>query len=217
MRKKIIIGILSCTCFLTGCTSNRFSVWKEGSISSNYKKTDDLWDNENYEDLLGPTEEEFIALNDEDLKQQFSDTAIPLSKNSPGEEGSRLPSIDRFLNPKGLETEIFKTLYFNTDKDTLEGKSYYQIIDQISQYLKKNPQLFLFIEGHCDERGPEQYNLSLGARRANYIRSILVQKGIHPERIHTVSYGKEKPVVQEHNREAWSKNRRAEFKIYKPS
>lgn len=217
MKKKIIIGILSCICFLTGCTSNRFSVWKEGSISSNYKKTDDLWSNENYEDLLGPTEEEFIALNDEDLKQQFSDTAIPLPKNSPGEEGSRLPSIDRFLNPKGFETEIFKTLYFNTDKDTLEGKSYYQIIDQISQYLKKNPQLFLFIEGHCDERGPEQYNLSLGARRANYIRSILVQKGIHPERIHTVSYGKEKPVAQEHNREAWSKNRRAEFKIYKPS
>ncbi len=217
MSKKIIIGILSCTCFLTGCISDRFSVWKDSSISSNYKKTDDLWTNESYEDLLGPTEEEFIALNDEDLKQQFSDAAIPLSKNGPGEEGSRLPGIDGFLNPKGFETEIFRTLYFNTDKDTLEGKNYYQIIDQISQYLKKNPQLFIFVEGHCDERGPEQYNLSLGARRANYIRSILVQKGIHPERIHTVSYGKEKPAVRERNREAWSKNRRAEFKIYKPS
>lgn len=217
MNKKIIIGILSCTCFLTGCISDRFSVWKDSSISSNYKKTDDLWTNESYEDLLGPTEEEFIALNDEDLKQQFNDAAIPLSKNGPGEEGSRLPSIDGFLNPKGFETEIFRTLYFNTDKDTLEGKNYYQIIDQISQYLKKNPQLFIFVEGHCDERGPEQYNLSLGARRANYIRSILVQKGIHPERIHTVSYGKEKPAIRERNREAWSKNRRAEFKIYKPS
>lgn len=217
MNKKTIIGILSCTCFLTGCIGNRFSVWKDSLTSSNYKKTNHLQDhlNDPYDYLLSPMEEEFIALNEEDLRQQFSEAAIPLSKNDPGE--GKFPGIERFSYPKGLETEIFKTLYFHTDKDTLEGKNYYQIIDQISQYLKKNPQLFIFVEGHCDERGPEQYNLSLGARRANYIRSILIQKGIHPERIHTVSYGKEKPVTREHSREAWAKNRRAAFKIYKPS
>lgn len=214
-----MIGILGCMCFLTGCIGNKFSVWKDSLVSSNYKKTNDLWDNENdsYNDLLGPMEEEFIGLNEEDLKQQFSDGAIPPPKNTPGEEGSRLPGIDAFACPVGFETEIFRTLYFNTDKDTLEGKNFYQIIDKISHYLKKNPQLFIFVEGHCDERGPEQYNLSLGARRANYIRSMLVQKGVHPEKIHTVSYGKEKPAIQEHNREAWAKNRRAEFKIYNPS
>lgn len=217
MSKKTIIGILSCTCFLTGCMGNRFSVWKDSLISSNYKKTNHLWDDANdpYDHLLGPMEEEFIALSDEDLQQQFSDAAIPAPKNDPGE--GRLPGIEGFNHPRGLEAEIFRTLYFNTDKDTLEGKSYYQIIDQISQHLRKNPQLFIFVEGHCDERGPEQYNLSLGARRANYVRSMLVQKGVHPERIHTVSYGKEKPAVQERSREAWAKNRRAEFKIYNPS
>lgn len=219
MNKKMIIGILSCTCFLTGCVGNRFSVWRDSPISSNYKKANNLWGDENdsYEDLLGPIEEEFIGLNEEDLKQQFSDAAIPPPKNSPGEKGSRLPGIEAFITPKGLDAEIFKTLYFQTDKDTFEEKNYYQIIDQISQHLKKNPQVIIFVEGHCDERGPEQYNLSLGARRANYIRSILVQKGIHPERIHTVSYGKEKPIALEHRKEAWSKNRRAEFKIYNPS
>ncbi|MDR2540095.1 MAG: OmpA family protein [Chlamydiales bacterium] len=216
MNKRIIIGILSCTCFLIGCTGNRFSVWKDSLTSSNYK-TNPLWDDANdpYDHLLGPREEEFIALNEEDLQQQFSEVAIPPPKNDPGE--GRLPGIEGFSCPKGSEAEIFKTLYFHTDKDTLEGKNYYQIIDQISQHLKRNPQMFIFVEGHCDHRGSKQYNLSLGARRANYIRSMLVQKGVHPERIHTVSYGKEKPVTRESSREAWAKNRRAEFKIYNPS
>lgn len=215
MNKKTV-GLFSCFCFLTGCIGNKFSVWKDNLVSSNYKKTTELWD-EDSNDLLGPMEEEFIGLNEEDLKQKFNDGAIPPPKNVPGEEGSKLPGIEAFAYPIGHEREVFRTLYFNTDKDTLEGKNYYQTIDQISQYLKKNPQLFIFIEGHCDERGPQQYNLSLGARRANYIRSMLVQKGVHPEKIHTVSYGKEKPITQEHNREAWAKNRRAEFKIYNPS
>jgi peptidoglycan-associated lipoprotein len=217
MNKKTI-GILICFCFLSGCIGNKFSVWKDNLVSSNYKNTTDLWDeNDSYDDLIGPIKEEFIGLNEEDLRQKSNDGAIPPPKNDPGAEGSKLPGIEAFSSPSGYERQVFKTLYFNTDRDTIEGKNYYQIIDQIAQHLKKNPRLFIFIAGHCDQRGPQQYNLSLGARRANYIRSMLVQKGIDPERIHTVSYGKEKPVSREQTREAWAKNRRAEFKIYNPS
>ncbi len=75
----------------------------------------------------------------------------------------------------------------------------------------------MFVEGHTDERGPEAYNLSLGARRANYVRTLLVQKGVDHNQLHTISFGKERPAEMGHNSEAWSKNRRAQFKIYKKS
>jgi peptidoglycan-associated lipoprotein len=67
------------------------------------------------------------------------------------------------------------------------------------------------IEGHCDERGSEKYNLALGDRRANAAREFLVGQGIAGDRIETVSYGKERPQCTEHNEECWQKNRRAHF------
>ncbi|MBI3236675.1 MAG: OmpA family protein, partial [Chlamydiales bacterium] len=84
----------------------------------------------------------------------------------------------------------------------------------MASYLKAHPNVYLFVTGHCDERGPEAYNLALGTRRANYVRGYLVKNGVDANRIHTVSYGKEKPCDLRHNAEGWSKNRRAEFKIY---
>jgi len=67
------------------------------------------------------------------------------------------------------------------------------------------------LEGHCDERGSEKYNLALGDRRANAAKEFLVGQGISSERIDTISYGKERPVCTEHNEECWQKNRRAHF------
>lgn len=70
------------------------------------------------------------------------------------------------------------------------------------------------MEGHCDERGPEAYNLALGSRRAHAVRNMLLQQGVHPDQVFTISYGKERPLVMEHHDEGWAQNRRAEFKIY---
>ena len=72
----------------------------------------------------------------------------------------------------------------------------------------------MYVEGHTDERGPEAYNLSLGTRRANSVRTLLIQKGVDLNQVHTISYGKERPDDNSHTPDAWSKNRRAEFKIY---
>jgi peptidoglycan-associated lipoprotein len=96
----------------------------------------------------------------------------------------------------------------------LRSKNSLATLEEIADYMKSHENASLFISGHCDERGPEAYNLSLGARRANYIRTQLVKKGVDAERIHTVSYGKERPADLEHNQEAWAKNRRGEFRIY---
>jgi peptidoglycan-associated lipoprotein len=75
-------------------------------------------------------------------------------------------------------------------------------------WLKKNPQYNLLIEGHCDERGTEQYNLALGDRRANQAKEYLVTLGVDGGRIRTVSYGEERPFDPGHDDSAWSKNRR---------
>jgi peptidoglycan-associated lipoprotein len=75
-------------------------------------------------------------------------------------------------------------------------------------WLKKNSQYNLLIEGHCDERGTEQYNLALGDRRANQAKEYLVTLGVDTSRIRTVSYGEERPFDPGHDESAWSKNRR---------
>ncbi len=71
----------------------------------------------------------------------------------------------------------------------------------------------LQIEGHSDERGSIEYNLALGQRRAESVKSYLVQLGVASDRIQTISYGEEKPAVEGHDESAWSKNRRAEFVV----
>jgi peptidoglycan-associated lipoprotein len=79
--------------------------------------------------------------------------------------------------------------------------------------LKKYAQWVVTIEGHCDERGTAEYNLALGERRAMAVKSYMVSLGIAPDRLRTVSYGKEFPFDQAHTDEAWSRNRRAHFVI----
>ena len=79
--------------------------------------------------------------------------------------------------------------------------------------LELAPELKVSIEGHCDARGSDEYNLSLGERRAQSVRTYLVSLGIAPQRLKTISYGEEKPLDTANNELAWAKNRRAEFRL----
>lgn len=212
-----LICALACS-LASGCKKNNAGgVWDDDSTAGNYKgNASSLWgrSESSEEDFFASNNEDFIGLKDEDLRSQIADGAIPQPKHSPGEPGSGIPGIEAFHSPTGAEAAIFKNVYFNTDDHILRGKDYVAIVDRIADYLKSHHNVYIFISGHCDERGPEAYNLSLGARRANYVRSLLVQKGVDPERLHTVSYGKERPVDLGHTSEAWTKNRRGEFRIY---
>lgn len=204
----------------TGCRSGNGSVWDDNTTAGNYKgSTRSLWTSEETAslDFFGPSDEDFIGLKDEDLKVHLTDGAIPQPKQTPGDVASGLPGIEAFRFPSGAESLIFKTVYFNTDDHILRGKEYMATMEKVAEYLKSHPNVYLFVSGHCDERGPEAYNLSLGARRANYVRSLLVQKGVNPERVHTISYGKERPADLGHSQDSWSKNRRSEFRIYQKS
>jgi peptidoglycan-associated lipoprotein len=86
-----------------------------------------------------------------------------------------------------------------------------ELLQEKAKFLQQNPGLKTLIEGHCDERGTKEYNLALGDRRAQAAKRYLTGLGVSPERMKTVSYGKERPIDPGHNEQAWAKNRRAHF------
>ena len=88
-----------------------------------------------------------------------------------------------------------------------------RVLEASAAWLKARPQALLMIEGHCDERGTGEYNLSLGERRAKSSKDYLVSRGIDARRISVVSLGEEKPVCAEHSEACWTKNRRAHFMV----
>lgn len=105
-----------------------------------------------------------------------------------------------------------ETIHFAFDQHTLTTESR-EILSQNAVLLQTNPKLNIDIEGHCDERGSDEYNLALGARRAQAARDYMVSLGVAPERVATISYGEEMPVDPAGGEDAWSKNRRAAFKV----
>ena len=88
-----------------------------------------------------------------------------------------------------------------------------EVLRRKAEYLRDNPDLYVTIEGHCDERGTNEYNLALGDRRAESAKAFLVDLGIDPMRLTTISYGEERPVCTQQNEECWAKNRRDNFVV----
>jgi peptidoglycan-associated lipoprotein len=99
-------------------------------------------------------------------------------------------------------------VFFDFDKSSLTADSKAQLA-KWADFLKKFPTDQFTVEGHCDERGTQEYNLALGDKRANAVKDFLVAQGIPASRLKTISYGKERPWIAESNEAAWAKNRRA--------
>ncbi len=103
---------------------------------------------------------------------------------------------------------------FDFDKSDLRPDAR-EVLNRHAATLKANAELKVLIEGHCDERGTEEYNIGLGERRANRVREYLISSGIGANRIKTISYGELRPKASGNDESAWSVNRRAEFKLSK--
>lgn len=116
------------------------------------------------------------------------------------------------------EEELFqknvRNIFFDFDKYNIRSDQE-QPMQADSQFLTQHPNIKFTIEGHCDERGSIEYNLALGDKRANSVKEALTTAGVNADRIHTISYGKERPVCSEHNEECWQQNRRAQFVFQK--
>ena len=103
-------------------------------------------------------------------------------------------------------------IYFDFDKSTLTPAAQDSLLRK-AEWLRENPDATVTVEGHCDERGTNEYNLALGDRRAESAKAFLADLGIDPARLTTISYGEERPVDPRSTEEAWAKNRRAHFVV----
>lgn len=109
---------------------------------------------------------------------------------------------------------MLEDVYFDYDKSNLRDDAR-TVLERDAQMLTKYPSVRLLLEGHCDERGTVEYNLALGDRRAQSVKSYLVQFGVDAGRLSTISYGEERPFAQGNDEAAWSQNRRVHFVIQK--
>jgi len=133
-------------------------------------------------------------------------------------EAERQARLRELARAQKLRDEIqmfeYEKIYFDFDRSELKPEAR-AVLKKKAQWLRTNSQFSLRIEGHCDERGTNEYNLALGERRANAALKFLNALGISTHKMSTVSYGEERAADQGHNEGAWSKNRRDEFKLTK--
>ncbi len=135
------------------------------------------------------------------------DTAAKAAaEEAAAEEAARKAAMD------ARELFLFEEIYFEFDKSDLLAESQ-EVLRSKAEFLKDNPDVLVIIEGHCDERGTNEYNLALGDRRASSTKAFLVNLGIAGSRLTGISYGEERPEDPGHNEAAWAKNRRAHFTI----
>ena len=109
-----------------------------------------------------------------------------------------------------LFSQNVKDVYFEYDKSDVRGDQQ-SSIQADAQFLSSHATINVTVEGHCDERGSTEYNIALGDKRANAVKSALASAGINASRIKTISYGKEKPFCSESNEACWQQNRRGHF------
>ena len=188
-RKIVILGIFALA----------LGLWSSGCAAWRKKKP------------VSKIEVEVVKPITPSVEEKIKEEAIVALKGEPVPL-AKVPEEKIFKEPAIQERDVFADIYFDFDQSEIKPEAR-PILNKVASWLKKNPDVHLMIEGHCDERGTEEYNLALGERRALAARRYLIGLGILSERLHTISYGEAKPVKPGHHEEAWAKNRRAHFLI----
>lgn len=134
-----------------------------------------------------------------------SDATARLTVNAPAPVAATISPSLRELFDRNV-----KDAFFAYDSYKLDGETS-QLLSSDAKFLEQHPELKFTVEGHCDERGSEEYNLALGASRAEAVKQALIAHGVDAQRIATNSVGKEKPFCSESNEECWHENRRGHF------
>jgi len=144
--------------------------------------------------------------------QEPASKPAPVIQSVKGPAGSTAEEILAREKSEAMQTFVNEDVRFDFDSAVLNKKAM-EILKKKASYLEKYSGVSATIEGHCDERGTNEYNLALGERRAESAKEFLINLGITASRLKTISYGEEKPLDAGHDQEAWSKNRRAHFAI----
>ena len=135
----------------------------------------------------------------------------PVAKEEPKPEPKKEPAPAPVAY-KAPGVIMQEDIYFDFDKSTLTPAAQDNLLRK-AEWLRENSDVTVTIEGHCDSRGTNEYNLALGDRRAESAKAFLVDLGIAASRITTISYGEERPVCTQQNEECWAKNRRDNFVV----
>lgn len=160
------------------------------------------------------------------------ETAPPASTTTTPEPTESVPSPEREFTPPAETPDVLsedigevnrlarergwiRDAFFAFDASTLDDDAQ-EALRQSATWLRSHPEYNLLIEGHCDERGTEQYNLALGERRASTAEILLETLGVSGARVETVSYGEERPFETGSSEDAWAQNRRAHLVLVKP-
>ena len=195
MRKKLtwsmVLGIFLLMVFFTAsCSRKTVQTEPEQTTQPEVKKAPDT--------STGETE------NAKNLEDERGEQARKLEQERlRAEKASREAARQAFLN---------ENIHFEFDSAALT-KSSQQILKRKADYLRVNPDVTVMVEGHCDERGTQIYNVALGDRRAISVKEFIVALGIDSQRLGTISYGEERPLSNGHDETSWAMNRRAQFVI----
>ncbi|MBI3029866.1 MAG: peptidoglycan-associated lipoprotein Pal [Candidatus Rokubacteria bacterium] len=140
---------------------------------------------------------------------------VPAAPGAPGAPGAATTPGRPGAAPSPREfapTAALQDIHFDFDKyDIRPGDA--KVLDENAKWMKSNQNYLVLIEGHCDERGTNEYNLALGERRAKSTMNYLVSQGVQANRITLISYGEERPQCTDKNEACWAKNRRAHFLV----
>ena len=158
----------------------------------------------------------------EEIKQMAEEAVAKIEKGEP-DAPEKVLAVKKKIAPKEAVTiiaapveevavpiEELGIVYFDYDKSSIKPE-FTSIIQSNFEWLINNPDIRVQLEGHCDERGTNEYNLALGERRARSVLNYLLRLGASPEQFSIVSFGEERPVALGQNETAWQKNRRVEF------
>jgi len=159
----------------------------------------------------GPVREEVMR---EEVLPERGETIMEERVTEKVEAPGRETVVESAVPSEEQVKSIFKDVLFDYDKyeirpDAREGLS------TIAAYLGKNKGINIVVEGHCDERGTNEYNLALGEKRAKSAKNYLSSLGVSPDRMIVITFGEEKPVCTDQSESCWQQNRRAHFLIVK--
>ncbi len=194
----ILILILCLGLILTGCPKKTMvkeepSLKKVEELAAERERTAKL---EAERVAKEARERELVKMKEEEARKAREFEKSLVAKKEPGIEGEI------------YESKLLKDICFDYDKyDIRPGDA--EVLKENAAVLKKYPTVKIQVEGHCDERGTNEYNLALGERRANSTKKYLTSLGISLDRMSTISYGEERPFDSSSHEEAWAKNRRA--------
>lgn len=234
IKLSFTISLCLMTLFLTGCRRNSNTVWEDTRTAGRHM-------NRGFRSLGGKhgdsrqvrSRDEFMCVDPMSGSYQQATDYVPLSddpnadaltmgevarqpRETPGDPGSSIPGIGSFQDPSTNPalSGVFRHIHFAYNSSLIKGNDNLSIVQDVANYMRQNSNTYIFVAGHCDERGPQAYNLALGSNRGNSVRNLLVNEGVNPDNIFTISYGSEYPLALGHDEESWSQNRRAEFKVY---